>query len=398
MKTNKYITESNTTTNEEKTGDATEDAPETDTGSDLLPPEPWDRRVNGDAMISEIKGVIQRHTVMTDQEQLALALWIVNSHCHDLGRHSPFLAFQSPTMRCGKSTALTMTSALVPKPMAVAHVTGPSLYRMIHEHSPTVLVDELDQVIHHNKDLRAVLNTAHNKQTAFVPRVVQNAVVRFRVFSPKVLACIGKLPDTLQDRSIIINLRRKRPADVVEPLPAEPVTAYSDATRRIARWVMDHRHLIAKRLPKIPTGLNDRAGDNWRQLLAIAEVLGPRWAKAACVAAIEISRAADFESVDPAEQLIRDIDRIFRASHGAQQLPVDFLHAALVDLDGGMWAEFDHNQSLTKARLGRMLIPFGVHSVVARVGAKVVRVYRRDSFADAFSRYCAAGVKAGRAA
>lgn len=371
---------------------------EPETAPEFLPPEPWERPVNGDAMMAEIEVVINRHTVMTDDEQLALALWIVSAHGHDLGRHSPFLAFQSPTLRCGKSTTLMVTATMTPKPMAMAHVTGPSLYRLIHQYSPTVLIDELDQVIHRNKDLRAVLNTAHNKQTAFIPRVVKNQVVRFGVFSPKVMACIGKLPDTLQDRSIIINLRRKRADEVVEPLPAEPMAAYGDTTRRIARWVADHRPQIAKRRPAIPAGLNDRAGDNWRLMLAIAEVLGPRWAKAARSAAVELSRAADVESVDPAEQLIRDIERVFKAAHGAKQLPVDMLHAALVDLDGSMWAEFDRGQPLTKARLGRMLIPFGVRSIVARVGGKVARVYQREAFADAFSRYGSPARKTGKAA
>ena len=35
----------------------------------------------------------------------------------------------------------------------------------------------------------------------------------FKVFCPKALAGIGKLPDTLEDRSISIELRRKRPAE-----------------------------------------------------------------------------------------------------------------------------------------------------------------------------------------
>lgn len=368
--------------------DADEQSERIDERPEFIDPEPWPEPVGSDAIMMEIILLLQRYTVMDEKEQLAVTLWILNAHCHELARHSPFLAFQSPTMRCGKSTALNVVESLTPRPMAMSHVTGASLYRMIHDHAPTVLIDELDQVIHRNKDLRAVLNTAHNRQTAFVPRVVKGSVVRFRVFSPKAMACIGKLPDTLQDRSIIINLRRKRPDEVVEQLPIDSVAAHADVTRRIARWVMDNRHLIGSQRPILPTGLNDRAGDNWRPLLAIADVLGPKWAAMGRLSAMEVSRASDEESVDPAEQLIRDIGRVFNSTHGVKQLPVDRLHAALVEMDGSMWTEFDRGQPLSKARLGRMLIPFGIRSAVVRLRGKVTRVYLRSAFEDAFSRYC----------
>jgi putative DNA primase/helicase len=357
-------------------------------GETFIDPEPWPEPVDGNALIAEIINVIRRHTIMNVREQLAVALWVIYSYCHDLWRHSPFLGFQSPTMRCGKTTALGVVSALVPRPMAMANVTGAGLFRLIHDHAPTVMIDELDQAIHRNKDLRLVLNTAHNSLTAFVPRVLNGVAQRFRVFSPKVMACIGKLPDTLQDRSIVINLRRKRPDEVVELMPNDPVAVYVDVTRRISRWVKDNRPVMGTLQPTIPSGMSDRAADNWRPLLAIADVLGPQWASEARISALEISRAADIESVDPAEQLIRDIERVFNDSRGAKQLPVDRLHAALVAIDGGMWAEFERGQPLSKARLGRVLNPFGIRSAVVRLRGKVTRVYWRADFADTFGRYC----------
>lgn len=96
----------------------------------------------------------------------------------------------------------------------------------------------------------------------------------------------------------------------------------------------------------------------------IADVLGPQWGSEARISALEISRAADIESVDPAERLIRDIARVFDKLRGAKQLPVDRLHAALVAIDGGMWAEFERGPPLSKAMLGRMLVPFGIRSAV----------------------------------
>lgn len=345
-------------------------------------------RVDPDQVIMEAVAIIQNHTIMDENETLTMCLWCLNAHVHDLGQHSPYLAFQSPTMRCGKTTALGVMAALTPRPIGMAHVTGASLFRLIDEHNPTVLVDELDQIIDQNAALRTVLNAGHNRQTAAIPRVEKGRTRLFRVFSPKVMACIGTLPGTLQDRSLVINLRRKRPDQHVIPLPRDPAATYVDTRRKIMRWTQDNYLRIAMTVPDIPAGLNDRAVDNWRPLLTIAKVLGPHWAAMAAESAVKISRINDAESVYPSEQLIRDIQRVFQAGKGVKMVAVDQLHEALVNLDASPWQEFERDQPLTKARLGRMLKPFGIVSTTARVRGRVIRVYLLADFQDAFSRYC----------
>ena len=354
---------------------------------ELLPPEPWSEAVDGGAVVQDVLSAVERHTVMSPAEQLAVALWVIYSYCYDLWHYSPFLGFQSPTMRCGKSTALGVVGALASKALSIAHVTAAALFRLIDEYTPSLLIDELDRIIHHNKDLHSVLNTAHKRDSAFVPRVVRGEVVRFNVYGPKAMASIGKLPGTVQDRAIAINLRRKRLDEHVELLPSDPVAAYADLRRKIARWVQDNRNAIAHQQPEIPAGLNDRAADNWRPLLAIARALSPYWYGVARRHAVEVSRAADIESVDPAEQLLRDIKRVFDAARNVKRLPVSRLHAALVKCESGIWA--DTRQPLSKARLARMLSPFSISSKVVRMGSQVQRVYELGDFADAFSRYCA---------
>ena len=356
---------------------------------ELMPPEPWPEAVYGGAVMEQIMAVIQRHLIMKPAEQLAVALWVIYSYCYDLWHYSPFLGFQSPTMRCGKSTALGVVAALANKTLAIAHVTAAAIYRIIDEDSPTVLIDELDRIIHRNRDLHSVLNTAHKRDTAYVPRVVSGKVVRYNVYGPKAMASIGKLPDTVQDRAVVVNLRRKRPDEAVEALPRDPVAFYAELRSKIVRWVEDNRQMIADQKPEYPAGLNDRAADNWRPLLAIARELGPYWYRAARKYALEISRASDAESVDMAEQLLRDIKAVFDAVPNMKKMPVSRLHAALIKTESGIWAEA--RPPLTKARLARVLNPFGISSKVARLrqNKKVQRVYERSDFDDAFSRYCA---------
>ena len=47
-------------------------------------------------------------------------------------------------------------------------------------------------------------------------RIVGGRPCRFSTWSPKVIALIGSLADTLTDRSIVIPLRRKRVDEMVE--------------------------------------------------------------------------------------------------------------------------------------------------------------------------------------
>ena len=43
---------------------------------------------------------------------------------------------------------------------------------------------------------------------------------------------------------------------------------------KAARWALDHLAKLRAADPQIPTALNDRAADNWRILLVIADEAG----------------------------------------------------------------------------------------------------------------------------
>src|SRR6202022_3515960 len=51
--------------------------------------------------------------------------------------------------------------------------------------------------------------------------------------------------------------------------------------RQAARWAYDNFSGLTDPEPEVPDSLNDRAADNWRPLLAIAELAGGDWPKRA---------------------------------------------------------------------------------------------------------------------
>jgi len=68
---------------------------------------------------------------------------------------------------------------------------------------------------------------------------------------------------------------------VVDQLPPDrqPTTILSGGGGSVDRagevWAYDHRPQLEDAEPAVPAAMNDRAADNWRPLLAIADAIGP---------------------------------------------------------------------------------------------------------------------------
>jgi hypothetical protein len=182
------------------------------------PVEPWGEAVDGAALLAELQATIRRFCVLPAHTAPLMAGWVLHAWTHDAADISPLLAFTSPEKRCGKSTALSVIGALTPKSLHAVNITTAVLFRVVEKYQPTVLVDEADTFLTENEELRGVLNGGHNRLTAYVWRTVgdDHEPKRFKVWSPKCIAMIGKLPDTLEDRAISVPLKRKQPGEKVE--------------------------------------------------------------------------------------------------------------------------------------------------------------------------------------
>ena len=128
-------------------------------------------------------------------------------------------------------------------------VTPAALNRIIDKYHPTMLIDEFDAISggdHQMADaLRGLLNASFNRKGA---RVIKNVPVNgggyepreFSVWSPIVIAGIGKVPDTVADRSITIELKRKLTSEKVRPLRSKDGAELNILARKIVRWVNDN--------------------------------------------------------------------------------------------------------------------------------------------------------------
>jgi hypothetical protein len=146
-------------------------------------------------------------------------------------------------------------------------------------HKPCLLIDEGDTFVELSEELRGILNSGHRHDGAVLRVVGEDLEPRlFATFSPCSVALIGELPPTLADRSILVGLKRRRPADGdVTSFSLDEVGHLDLLARQSARWAQDHAVDIAATKPEMPDGIINRARDNWRVLKAIATVAGGEW-------------------------------------------------------------------------------------------------------------------------
>ena len=357
-------------------------------GLALRDPEPWPDCVSGRELLDTLVHTFERFLSLPEGASEALALWTVHTHAHEAASVSPVLALTSPEKRCGKTTALTVLSSLVPRALTSANLTTAVLFRAIEEFMPTLLIDEADTFMREREELRGVLNSGHFRPVATVIRLVgeDHEPRQFSTWCPKVIAMIGDLPGTLADRSVSIRMARRGPTEVTERVRLDRLESLVPACRQAARWASDHLDGLRSADPDIPQQLNDRAADNWRPLLAIADAVGGSWSALARKAALVLSGHSDTGDDSPATMALSDIRRVFMVLD-AERLPSGVLVDALTQIEERPWGEWRGGRPISARGLAKLLARFGIRPRVIRIGDRTPRGYQVEQFADAFRRY-----------
>ena len=355
----------------------------------LNDPSPWPAPVDGRGLLNALVAAFERYLALAEHAGHALALWVLHTYGLPVATSNPRLAIISPQKRCGKTTLILVLARLVPRPLPAANITPAAVFRAIEACEPTLLLDEADTFLADNHELRGVLNSGHTRGAAFIIRSAgdDHEPRKFATWCPMAIAAIGRLPATLMDRSIIIEMRRRRADEKVHRLRIDRTPDLDELASKAARWMADHLEHLANADPDVPAALNDRAADNWRPLLAIADAAGGEWPAIARKAALVLAGEQDDDSIGIL--LLRDIRAIFD-DRGADRLPSNDLTNALAALQDRPWSEWKKGKPLTANALSRLLKPFSIVPGSIRVGAgtkDTPKGYKREQFEDAWSRY-----------
>lgn len=350
--------------------------------------EPWSESVDGAELLGDISRVLHQHVIADAPTITAAALWAVHTWCMDVLTVSPLAHITAPEKRCGKTVLLTALSRLAYRPLPVSNISPAALFRSMELWQPTLLIDEADTFLRDNEEARGLINSGLYRETAFVLRTVgdDHTPTAFRTWGAKVVCGIGKLADTIEDRSIPLRMRRKVPGESVTNIRLSDRHVWGNLQARMARWADDNREAIAASRPAFALGLNDRAQDCWEPLLAIADLSAGEWPGRARAAALAL-HGVEEETPGIGVELLRDIKTVFD-ERGASRIASKELLRALTDDDDTPWATWNRGKPLTARQLAARLSEFSIRPKDARLpGGEKLKSYMLADFREAFRRY-----------
>ena len=351
--------------------------------------ESWGHPVPGAELLDHMYQFIRRFVAVTNREALTLAAWVLATYAVEAFDIAPILLLRSPMRRCGKTLLFDVLALLVRRSFLTINASAATIFRVLDQSAPTVFFDEAETLRGRGERaeaIREILNAGHRRGQG-VPRCVGEAheVRWFDVFGFKAVAAIGRLWDTVEDRAITIEMRRKSKEEKVERFHARKVAREAETLRRMAvRWTQDHLDQLAETEPDLPDFLNDRAQDSWEPVFAIGAVAGGEWYEKLVEASRQLS--AEREEDDQLVLLLDDIRRIFDKL-GNDRITSAMLVDRLAQYKDRPWGDWNGSRSLTERQLARLLKPLHIRPKGIRIGARTMRGYVRSHFRDAFSRY-----------
>jgi len=349
--------------------------------------EAWPNTVDMDVLADEIANLITKHSVLPAGSVDAMVLWTVSSYMINAFRIFPKLAFISPEKRCGKTTTLEIMQSLCRNGVQTSNISPASIYRLTSDGlQPTVLIDEADTTIQEgSSELRGLINSGHNKSGSTVIRCQgdDHKSRTFYTWYPMILASIGDLPSTIMDRSIVVNIRRKKPSEMVQQLPKDSLECHQHFRRKILTWAAQHAKIVKSSTCVPPDVGNDRAMDNWLPLFQIAKAISERWLDRCDKAYRALT---DVVPMELPTQLLMDIRDVMDTAQVESIKTHDLIKELCAD-DSKPWINYSYGKPIKPNELSSILKTYSISPKVMRYGDKTHRGYNLEMFSDAFERY-----------
>ncbi|HEX6500166.1 MAG TPA: DUF3631 domain-containing protein [Micromonosporaceae bacterium] len=351
--------------------------------------------VDGAAILDRLHAILTRYVVLPSAEAIdAVVLWIAATHAQPAWAYAPRLVIRAPEKRCGKSRLLDLVEGMCHDPLITVNASPAAIYRAIgSDDPPTLLIDEADTIFggdaaKANEDLRGLLNAGHQRSRPAIrwdPNT--RTLEKIPTFAMAALAGIGAMPDTIEDRAVVIRMRRRAAGETVAPYRIRRDSpALKALAAELAAWLRQHLTELEAAEPAMP--VEDRAADTWEPLVALADLAGRDWPERARRAVVVLTAEADEAgNVSHRVRLLADIRTAFTTLGDPTAITTKELLAVLNDDPEAPWAGFGP-AGLTGKRLGDLLREFGISSDTIRFPVGQAKGYLRDAFCDAWNRYC----------
>jgi hypothetical protein len=354
----------------------------------IIDPLSWHEYVSGDAIATTLAAVIKTYVILSDEAADTVALWVLHSWTVNAFTMSPRLAIISPTKGCGKTTVLRVLNHIARRTKRTGSISPAALFRVVEKFQPTILLDETEKYIENGSDIHALLNEGHCKG-GNVTRVIGDSLElrEFSIYGAVAFARNGKLPDDLEQRSIIIEMQRRRANEDLAQLRDDRAESLKQIARMCSRWADDNANILLDQDPDME--MINRNADNWRPLFAIADLCGEGWPERIRAAAAILTPR---ESEGTGPKLLASIRAVFdeRKGEWADRMFSEMLAEALTAMEGQPWAEYGKaRKPITKNQLAQLLKDFKIKPDTVKIGTKGLKGYYRHQFEEVWERYLA---------
>ncbi len=275
-----------------------------------------------------------------------------------------------------------------PSPHTGGQISPAALFRAVEAYRPTLLIERLTRFWRTTKSCAGILNSGHRRSSAYVCAALA------RIGSTPVFdlgtESAGENWGTSRDSG-----RPGHHCQNEAEVPAENVERYAERRerdrltelrRRCLRWAKDNAAAVQQADPADLPFLHDRANDNWRPLLAIADTVGGPWPERARESARLLSGIRDDDTQPARIQALIDIRDLFERSRPTGcRVPRSSRRWRRWKSDPGQ--EWKARKADHATATGVLLRPFGVKPKQFKEDGDKTRGYLLADFADAFSRY-----------
>jgi hypothetical protein len=346
---------------------------------------------DGAELLGQLAAALTRYVVLPSAESAdAVTCWIAASHGQQAFEHATRLVIKSPEKRCGKSRLMDVIEATCGQPMITVNISPAALVRSIGDDPPTLLLDEADTVFgrkagaDQHEDLRGILNAGHQRNRPYVRwDVATRSRENCPTFAMAALAAIGDMPDTIEDRAVIIHMRRRAAGETARPFrQRRDRPALRELGERVGAWVSEHLDELRDAEPAMP--LEDREADTWEPLIAIGDLAGGDWPARIRKAAEVLTAAASDSQASLGVRLLTDLRNVFADE---PQLASAQIIARLCAMPEAPWSTLAKGAPIDQRKLATLLRPYDVRPHTVRIGPDTPRGYEAADLHDAWARY-----------
>jgi Protein of unknown function (DUF3631) len=241
-----------------------------------------------DNILVRLKNWFSRFIAVTDPHDLdILALWTAHTHLVEVLYTTPRLRVDSVVFGSGKTTLLDHLGALTLNPVQAASLSSPALIpRMLETKMRTILLDEVDRSLRHDKpgveDLIAILNSGYrfgSTRPVLVPTKGGGWEPKdMSTYAPVAMAGNSpNLPADTASRELRVLLAPDIDGTAEESDWEEISEEAANLRAAVASWADEVRDEVTGMKVELPPKCIGRSREKWKPLKRVAVAAGGQW-------------------------------------------------------------------------------------------------------------------------